>query len=266
MRDRVASWRDRVRVLTAMPTMAADAPSRRALLGLVRTGETSGAPEAPVAVCLRPLDGRPLHLRPGTSDVTMLGDDYVLGYHLPPRECRSRDLTRIWVLGANIGIGLVDLALRYPRAELVAVEPDPANVAVARRNVAGFAERCHLVEAAVWDEDGEVVVEGKQAYGLTVRARTDHDAAGIPAMSLNTLLTDHGADGPIEFMLMEIEGTERRVLARNTEWAERVETIKVALRPDLGYLAPECAADLRRLGFRTRIEPMWWGGFVVGVR
>ena len=117
----------------------------------------------------------------------------------------------------------MDLALRYPSAELIGVEPDVGNLALARRNLEGLEDRCRLVEAAIWDEDGEIVVEGGREYGLTVRSgvRTIRPISSpMPALSLNSCSSARLPGGPIDFMLMDIEGTEQRVLARDTEWAD----------------------------------------------
>ncbi len=269
MRDRLSAWRDRARVLATMPTVASDREGRQALRALMKGDGAGGAAGEPVPIRMRALDGRAIHLRPGTTDIDVIADDFIFRYQLPPKEIRSGDLRRIWELGTNVAVGLVDLALRYPGAELIGVEPDPRNLVVARRNLEGLEDRCKLVEAAIWDEDGEIVVEGGQEYGLTVRARRPDDPPeleAMPAISLNSLLEREKPDGPIDFMLMDIEGTERRVLARDTEWAEQVRAIKVELHPETGYTEHDCAADLERLGFRTRLEPLWWGGFVIGLK
>jgi len=210
-----------------------------------------------------------VHLRPGSTDIDVIADDFVFRYQLPPKELSSRALATVWELGTNIGVGLTDLALRYPGASLLGVEPDPDNLELARRNLGDLADRCRLVEAAIWDEDAELVVEGDQEYGLTVRPLAEDDPQELPrvrGVSLDTLLADNDPGGQIDFMLMDIEGTERRVLTRNTGWAERVAAIKVELHPETGYSAERCAADLEGLGFRTRREPLWWGGFVYGLR
>lgn len=270
-RQRLAAWRDRLRVLATVPLLASDRRGRSGLLALMRGRQAggSGANGDPVPIRMRALGGRAIHLRPGTTDIDVIADDFVFRYQLPPEEIRSHDLRRIWELGTNVGVGLVDLALRYPAAALVGVEPEPGNVEMARRNLAGLEDRCRLVEAAIWDEDGEIVVEGGQEYGLTVRARRAEDPPelhAMPAISLNSLLAREQPDGPIDFMLMDIEGTEQRVLARDTEWAEHVRAIKVELHPETGYTEHDCAADLQRLGFRTRLAPLWWGGFVIGLK
>jgi FkbM family methyltransferase len=270
VRNRLAAWRDRARVLAVMPMIGADHESRRALVALTRRVRSNGqVTDGTVAVRLRALGGGEIHLRPSSTDIDVVADDFLFGYQLPPREVKSRALGTIWELGTNIGLGLADLGLRYDRAALLGVEPDPENLRLARRNLAGLGGRCELVEAAVWDDDSELVVEGDQEYGLTVRPRGEHDlpsVASVRGVSLNTLLAEHDPGGRIDFMLMDIEGTEQRVLRNNTEWAARVAAIKVELHPQTGYSADLCAADLRRLGFRTRSEPLWWGGFVHGFR
>ena len=83
------------------------------------------------------------------------------------------------------------------------------------------------------------------------------------AITLNTLLARTGNPPRIDFVKMDIEGTERSVLREKTEWAQRVQCIKAELHR--GYTKAECIADLERLGFRAR-EDMSHNLCVVGDR
>ena len=58
-----------------------------------------------VPIRIRALDGRPIHLRPGTTDIDVIADDFVFRYQLPPEEIRSNELRRIWELGTNVVSG-----------------------------------------------------------------------------------------------------------------------------------------------------------------
>lgn len=48
-------------------------------------------------------------------------------------------------LGANLGITVADNARRYPEAQIIAVELDPENAELARRNTAPWADRVELL-------------------------------------------------------------------------------------------------------------------------
>jgi FkbM family methyltransferase len=74
--------------------------------------------------------------------------------HLPSPEVHAPRI--IWDLGANIGLTVAHLAFRFPHARVLGVELDEENVALARRNVAPWADRCGVIHAAVWPSDGEV--------------------------------------------------------------------------------------------------------------
>ncbi len=108
-----------------------------------RSGSPDGPP-APVEVPMKALDGDSIFVRPGTTDLDNATDYLTLGIHLPPPEIASQDLRRLAELGSNMGAALTGLGLAYPNAELLGVEPDPGNLAVAAANVARFGGRAKL--------------------------------------------------------------------------------------------------------------------------
>jgi FkbM family methyltransferase len=253
-----------------------DWPSRRRLIGLrlqqQRQGEITN-PEADTAVSVnvKALGGGPLFIRPRSSDIDMLWDTYVADWHLPPPEVRDRPLRRIVELGTNIGTGLAGLGVRYPDAKLLGVEPDPQNAALARRNLARFGDRCSFIQAAIWDVDADlVVVRTRREWGLVVRPREATDPPEwptVPAQSVGSVLADFEPGEPIDFLFMDIEGTEQRILeADDTEWAQRVRCIRVECEYHYKVDVTACCDALVRLGFDVQIEPVGWATFVYGVR
>jgi FkbM family methyltransferase len=208
-----------------------------------RTG--SGSEPAPVDIAL--LGGEVL-LRPGTSDVVVLEETVREPNHVPPHRRVPRDARRIWDLGSNIGLVAAHYAVLYPRAEILAVELDRENAALCRRNTSRWRERCEVLEAAVWTEDGFVTyeIDPTREYG----AHVAEQGRRASAVSLNTLLTEHGS--PVDFVKVDLEGAEASILRTNTEWAAGIRCIKV--EPHAPYTPEDCAADLRRLGFQTRTD------------
>lgn len=222
-------------------------------------------PNGLVAARLRPLGGEAVYLRRGTADLwALIGMDPPV--HLPPAEIPSEEIRNVWDLGANIGLTMAHLASRFPGARVVGVELDEANAALCRRNIAAWGPRCELVEAAVWDSDGSVAYaanDNELSYSVDDGVpRVDGAGLMATAVSLNALLERYRPDEWIDFVKMDIEGAEARVLRANTEWAERVRSIKVEVHPP--YTVEECHADLERLGFRTEIDPVFQS-FLVGM-
>ncbi len=215
----------------------------------------------PIGVPVKALGGERLYVRPGTSDLRNASYYYDEDLYLPPPEVAGGELRQICELGTNMGAALTALAARYPSATLIGVEPDPGNVAVARRNVARFDDRCTVVEAGIWDVDADLVVDRETHYGehgFMVRERADGDAPempGIAALSIDTLLARHMPEGPIDYVHMTIEGTEPRVFARGGEWTARVRSLRVEAHPEFGYPAADLIGDLEGLGYRAWSDP-----------
>jgi FkbM family methyltransferase len=232
-------------------------PSARRL----RSGQT-------VQIRFRALGGAPIGLRPGTQDDGLARDVFFKSHHLPPAQLPPEQIAVVWDLGANVGLTMAHMATLLPSARIVGVELDEQNMRLARRNVAHWGERCEIVHAAVWTEDGTIAYEREAGQEQSFHV-SDADAGGgapatsrAPATSLNTLLERTGASR-VDYVKMDIEGAEMQVLKEGTDWAQRVRSIKVEVHAP--YTVEQCAADLERLGFRTEPIPKRRGG-VVGVR
>ena len=244
---------------------------RLKVTGIIGRKTRGGKGAKPMAVPMRELDGRALYVRPGTTDMIMAVLDYRHGLHLPPAEVAAGQMGRIVELGVNAGGALAGLGARYPEARLLGAEPDSRNVALAERNLASFGTRARIVQTAIWDSDGDLAIEGTDAFGLTVReVDSEHEkpagAEIVPALTIDSLLAAHAPREEIDFMLMTIEGAEPRVLGAGGAWVQRVRSIRVELHEPMGYLADDCLAQLRALGFEARAMPDLQGGWALGVR
>jgi FkbM family methyltransferase len=214
----------------------------------------------PLAVRLRALGGRPVWIRGGTSDPFTVNEIVTYGDHWPPPDLPSPEL--IFDLGANIGVSMALFATAYPEARVVGVEPDPENAALCRRTVGQWGERCTLVQAAAWPTDGTVVLEGDDVAAMAVRENSG--AGQVQAVSMSTLMERHANPRHVDYLKMDIEGAEREVLRRNTDWVDRVRCISVEIHSP--YRVEDCMSDLERLGFSVHTKPAPRAPRVVGVR
>ena len=220
--------------------------------------ERAGPSVREVDVRLRLLDGKTVAVRPHTADVwTVL--DLEPPAHLPPPLDPPPRI--VWDLGSNIGLSMAHMATLYPEARIVGIELDGPNAELCRRNIAPWADRCELIHAAVWTEETEVSyahVEGSEvAYrvGETPSTATA-ETRTTRSLTLNSLLERYGPDDVIDFVKMDIEGAEEKVLGEATEWTSRVRSMKVEVHEP--YPVEECRATLDRLGFDTSIDPSQW--------
>jgi FkbM family methyltransferase len=178
-------------------------------------------------------------------------------------------MRQICELGSNVGVALAGLAHGYPGARVLGVEPDPANAALARANTAAFEGRCTVIEAAIWDHEADLVVEGDRADALTVRELRESDPpeiATVRGRTVESILAEHMPEGPIDYVHVNVEGTERLILTPGAAWPERVQSIKVEVYPQHGFGTDDCLQALERLGFDAWLEPEWWGGYGLGIR
>ena len=161
-----------------------------------------------------------VYARSGTSDLAAFAD--------VTREWADVELpfapSVILDLGANVGYASVALALRYPEARILAVEPVPANVALLRRNVAPFP--VDVVEAAVWPRSGTLRLEdpGKGQWGFRVREGGDD----VRAVTVPELIERTGA-AAVGLVKLDVEGAELDLFTGDTGWLARVQALAVEL-------------------------------------
>ncbi len=235
----------------------------RSFVDYLRVESRWARPE-PVAVRVRPLGGEQIWLRPGTTDPVMLRDTFRDGVHPPPPEIRARGVRNIVDLGANAGVTVAHNALLHPSARIVAVELDPGNADAARRNCAPWADRCEILQGAVWERDGEVPYEHAPGHEYGFRVVEGAPGATTRALSMDTILSYVPAGERVDYVKMDIEGVEARLLSgAAARWTERVDSISLQVHDP--YTLADCARDLAALGFSPRVDRRRMN-YIVGVR
>ncbi|HUB72990.1 MAG TPA: FkbM family methyltransferase [Solirubrobacteraceae bacterium] len=142
--------------------------------------------------------------------------------------------------GANVGYASAYFAVRYPRAELIAVEPDAANYEMLQVNTAPFGERVRALRAAVWSAPAALVID-EGVYGdgrewsRQVREARPGESDCFAAVSVETLLRDSGHER-ISILKVDIEGAEAVVFADGCQaWLPRVDSIAIELHSDTSF-------------------------------
>ena len=147
--------------------------------------------------------------------------------------------------GAYAGYSAVYFLSRFPRCRVIAVEPDPANFELLRRNVAPFGDRVRTLRAALWSHEARLkMCEGARGpgseWGRRVRECAPGEDADLAATDVGALLRESGYSS-ISVLKVDIEGSEEVVFGSNYEsWIGRVENIVVELHGE------GCAGAFRR--------------------
>jgi FkbM family methyltransferase len=132
-------------------------------------------------------------------------------------------------LGANIGLTSVYLARRHG-CTVLAVEPSPANAALARRNLARNGVAGELVQAAI----GPVDTMARFAAGRDFN--TGHVGDGdieVRVISMPTLLARLAPGARIDLLKVDIEGAEEELFSGDLAWLDRVDAVLIELHPTL---------------------------------
>jgi FkbM family methyltransferase len=96
-------------------------------------------------------------VRPGTSDLAVWNQvvrerQYAAVVRVL-EEAVSSEVETILDLGANIGLTSAYLGAIYPKARILAVEPDAANFQLLKQNTATLGARVQALQAAFWPRD-----------------------------------------------------------------------------------------------------------------
>jgi FkbM family methyltransferase len=178
-------------------------------------------------------DGIRFRLRSGTSDVSVFNcvfvwNEYEWAFARPPKV--------IIDAGGYIGLSAAYFAMRYPAAQIIAVEPSQANYDLLLKNTAGF-KNIHPIRAALWTHGGSLTLTdpGCDAWGFRVR---DVQAAGdpeaqpvgevVPAVTVPDLIAQFGLD-QIDLLKVDIEGSEKELFADSRAWIDHVDAICLEL-------------------------------------
>ena len=119
--------------------------------------------------------------------------------------------------GAHIGLSALYLAHRYPKARVIAIEPNPTNFALLRENTKG-EPRITTLRGCVSDKSGQTFIS-IIGYGSLHTI----GSIGVPvnAFTLPDICARFEIE-TIDFLKMDIEGTEKRIFAAGVENARAI--------------------------------------------
>jgi FkbM family methyltransferase len=141
-------------------------------------------------------------------------------------------------LGANVGAASRYFLETFPRARVIAVEPDAGNFAMCHRNLDPYGDRVTVMQAAVWSRETLLVFElesteaGVEA-GVRVREPFPSDdlSASIAAIDIPTLLAHANISPDTRVALkIDVEGSEAEIFGgSNLGWLDQVSCIAIEL-------------------------------------
>jgi FkbM family methyltransferase len=144
-------------------------------------------------------------------------------YQLP----YSANVTRIVDLGANIGLTTLYFSQRYNLTHLVAVEPNPANASLVRKNCEMNRIRAIVIEAAVGPSDAIAYFSDSVDSNLGAVSAQGRE---VRMVSMATICSE-GDIACIDLLKMDIEGGEQALLTGSLGWLSHVQNIMAEFHP-----------------------------------
>ncbi len=149
-------------------------------------------------------------------------------------------------LGANIGLASIYLAGRLECKRLLAVEPDHANLSIARANFAANATPVELIPAAVGPSDGEARFSRARDANL---GHLDESGVLVEVVSMRSLFARLPEGSMADLVKLDIEGGEQALLDGDRSWLRRVRALMIEFHPKVVEME-RLIEVLRGEGFR----------------
>jgi FkbM family methyltransferase len=169
-----------------------------------------------------------IHLRRGETDIYVIRQvfkdkQYALFSRLGTRAMlRYAEIVKfgkkpvIVDAGANVGAASVWFKNTYPASHIVAVEPEPGNVSVLRKN---RRDGISIIEAAMGSAPGFAVLKNEEKGGWAIQ--TQRAGQGVPIVTMAEAFAS--VENGLPFIAkIDIEGFESDLFAQNLDWLDEV--------------------------------------------
>jgi FkbM family methyltransferase len=139
-------------------------------------------------------------------------------------------------LGADVGFSTAYFLSAFPKARIVAVEPDERNWAICKANLSPYGDRVLLLHGAVWSRPGRLrLLQGIYADGREWATQVDEpieeerSSLGVQAWDVGSLIDMSGV-GTVDLLKVDIERAELTVFGKSAgSWLHRVRNICIEL-------------------------------------
>lgn len=131
--------------------------------------------------------------------------------------------------GANVGHASLFFADKFPKAEIIAIEPEKSNFEMLRKNIRRY-KNIKPIKAGLWPKDAylKVIDAGLGKWGFMTK-EVGPDDYDIKTVTVEGLLNGSGHKN-IDILKLDIEGAEKELFSDNYEsWLGRVKVLIIEL-------------------------------------
>jgi FkbM family methyltransferase len=160
-----------------------------------------------------------------TFDQTLVWTSYL--WELCKKHLADRKVQYIIDCGANIGLTTVLLKTIFPDASIVAIEPDPSNFAVLKKN-ADCYKGIHCINSGIWSKKTNLRVVDKFGGGANALVVEETDGEGFQAITIQDIVGDFSFPY-LDLVKIDIEGSEIEVFKDCDSWLSKTRILIIEL-------------------------------------
>lgn len=174
-----------------------------------------------------------LYCRPNTTDAQVLFDVFSRKNHLPPTKLPSN--STIVDLGCNVGFTMAHFSYFYPHSKIYGVEMDKKNFLMAQKNLDPISNQCILDNSAIWYKNEIVEYSGDREWGYKIEQH--HSKINFNKIKSKTIdrLFDEYEIKHCNYLKMDIEGAEEKILENMGDWINKIDSMKIELHPPISF-------------------------------
>ena len=177
----------------------------------------------------------PLICRSNTSDIDVFKQIFVGREYSCFDDLSNVDL--VIDCGANVGYSSAYFLTRFPKCNVICVEPDQSNFTMLEKNLAPYKDRVKLIRSGIWSHPTDLKIlevpygDGRE-WAVQVRECKPDETPELQAIDIGTLLEESGFN-KISILKIDVEGAEAVVFGKNYEsWLPFAENIVIELHDD----------------------------------
>ena len=167
----------------------------------------------------------PLIVRKNTSDKNVFRQifitrDYNLNLGIKPKL--------IIDAGANVGYSSLWFSKKYPHSKIIAIEPENSNYEILKKHIIGIKNIIPL-KAGLWYKRTRlrIINEFDEKWAFQTKENIGKKE-GIKAVTIGEILKESKFK-KIDILKIDIEGAEKELFSKNTDWIEKVNIIIIEL-------------------------------------
>lgn len=205
--------------------------------------------EPPVAIKLKN-HAYPFWIRPGTSDISIFKSIFLKQEYNSLIENKQGTIIDA---GANIGAVSFYFKMHAPKMKIIAIEPDESNCEIFKLNMKHFTDVTLLKSALHNVDDKSMKIKNPDAPKYSYQMELGE--SNIKTVSINSLLEKYNIK-ELTIAKLDIEGGEKAVFEKNTEWINVCDTLIIELHE---HYAPGCGSALLRAISNYKVTINWQG-------